>query len=59
MIRYDDASGLNHFTPLLSQDSGKMKDFALAEALMIRPAHADALSAGSMVDIICLNSADS
>jgi molybdopterin molybdotransferase len=58
MIQYDAATGLDHFTPLLSQDSGKMKDFALAEALMIRPAHATALAGGSIVDIIYLNPGD-
>ena len=58
LIRYDAASGLDHFTPLSSQDSGRMKDFALAEALMIRPAHADPVFAGDRVDIICLNPAD-
>ncbi len=58
MITNGASTEIDQFTPLTSQDSGKMKDFALADALMIRPAHAAALSAGSMVDIICLDPAD-
>ena len=42
-------------SPLPSQDSGKLKDFARAQALLIRPGHAPALETGAWVDIIRLD----
>ena len=45
------------FTPFTAQDSAKIKDFAQADALMIRPANADAIEAGTMVEIIPLDDA--
>ena len=47
----------NIFTPFTAQDSAKIKDFAQADALMIRPANADAIEAGAMVEIIPLDDA--
>ena len=45
------------FTPFTAQDSAKIKDFAQAGALMIRPANAEAIEAGAMVEIIPLDDA--
>ena len=47
----------NIFTPFTAQDSAKIKDFAQAGALMIRPANAEAIEAGAMVEIIPLDDA--
>jgi len=54
MISHDAKIGQDIFTPLPSQDSGKLMDFAHANALMIRPAHAMAMNAGDLVDVIRL-----
>ena len=45
------------FTPFTAQDSAKIKDFAQANALMMRPANAEAIEAGAMVEIIPLDDA--
>ncbi len=47
----------NIFIPFTAQDSAKIKDFAQADALMIRPANAEAIEAGAMVEIIPLDDA--
>ena len=47
----------NIFTPFTAQDSAKIKDFAQADALMMRPANAEAIEAGAMVEIIPLDDA--
>jgi molybdopterin molybdotransferase len=54
MISHDAKIGQDIFTPLPSQDSGKLMDFAHANALMIRPAHAMTMNAGDLVDVIRL-----
>ena len=54
MISHNTKIGQDIFTPLPSQDSGKLMDFAHANALMIRPAHAMAMNAGDLVDVIRL-----
>ena len=54
MISHDVKIGQDIFTPLPSQDSGKLMDFAHANALMIRPAHAMTMNAGDLVDVIRL-----
>lgn len=54
MISHDAKIGQDIFTPLPSQDSGKLMDFAHANALMIRPAHAMTMNAGDLVDVIKL-----
>lgn len=55
MLSHDPGLGQDIFAPLLSQDSGKLMDFAHANALMIRPAHAAAMPKGKLVDVIILN----
>ena len=54
MISHDNTKGQDIFTPLTSQDSGKLMDFAHANALMIRPAHAGVMNKGDIVDVIAL-----
>ena len=54
MISHDAMIGQDIFTPLSSQDSGKLMDFAHANALMIRPAHAAVMNTGDLVDVIIL-----
>ena len=50
----ENTRGVAIFTPFTAQDSAKIKDFAQANALMIRPANAGAIEAGTMVEIIPL-----
>jgi molybdopterin molybdotransferase len=44
-----------HVTPFAKQDSSLMRTMAAANALVIRPEHAPAISAGEMVDVIRLD----
>ena len=54
-VSHDSKLGQDIFTPLISQDSGKLMDFAHANALMIRPAHSAKMAEGTLVDVIILN----
>ena len=44
-----------HVMPFAKQDSSLMRTMAAANALVIRPEHAPAISAGEMVDVIRLD----
>ncbi|CAI9406199.1 Molybdopterin molybdenumtransferase [Pleomorphomonas sp. T1.2MG-36] len=44
-----------HVTPFAKQDSSLMRTMAAANALVIRPEHAPAISAGEMVEVIRLD----
>ena len=51
-----DASGQLVVTPFATQDSAMLRRLAQADALILRPPHAPALPAGSMVEVIRLDS---